>query len=479
MKKLIGLLVAGAIVLNGVFAQDEGETLDETAQAPAESSEEAVNPEEAAPKESNWPAFLDMSKADVTTGMGKQRTVELFGAQMGASNSWFGFDEILDLAKNRSVDNLENFLNKGELKLEGGASVLPALSVRIGFKKFGLKIATGATASLFVNGSQGLVDSIKNLKGLADGLDFNGITNCHTPQDIINFINDQINPIENTINNLGGSLSANGEAYAFIDAMADMAILNKKLWLRFGPSFFVPVFYMPNAGASLGGKANIQQVSDIDPTNPLSALKNSNIELKGDLEGLVAYGFDGLGVDLTAEARYAIFPILDAGLEVSHIPFIPAFADADLKLDGYVNTQIGLDNLNDISLNEDFKLDDSSGEDITILRPLRFDFYGIIKPFSSNFLTVRPNMGFSWKYPAAGKDSYTTFNTGIEATVNLPIILSATLGFRILEDVYSNYINLGFNLVIFELDIGASLRGTNIPSSWTMKGVAGYVGIKI
>jgi hypothetical protein len=113
---------------------------------------------------------------------------------------------------------------------------------------------------------------------------------------------------------------------------------------------------------------------------------------------------------------------------------------------------------------------------ITVLRPLRFDFYGIYKPFKSALVLVRPDFGFSVKY--LGNAPYTTVNWGVEGQLNLPTILSVSLGIKEFENAWSNYLTLMLDFHTFEFDIGFGLRGPDFPSSWSGKGINFVSGIK-
>jgi hypothetical protein len=120
----------------------------------------------------------------------------------------------------------------------------------------------------------------------------------------------------------------------------------------------------------------------------------------------------------------------------------------------------------------------SSATDVQMaLRPMRFNFYGIVKPFSSRLLLLRPELGFSIKYVGTNSH-YTTFNWGIEGQLNLPMIFSVTLGTRLFEDVWSNHLGLIFDFRIFELDLGVAFRGSSFQSSWQGKGLGAMVGFK-
>ena len=138
-------------------------------------------------------------------------------------------------------------------------------------------------------------------------------------------------------------------------------------------------------------------------------------------------------------------------------------------------TDDNFEGMSDMELDLDYSFGSSSDDKKTVLRPTRFDFYALVKPFSSKFLIIRPDLGFSVNTLTAGSSA--TFNWGLLAEVNI-LVFTIDVGTKLFEDVWTQYLTATFNLGFTDIIIGAKLRGPTFGSSWTGKGFGAFFGTR-
>ncbi|MDR2468147.1 MAG: hypothetical protein LBD22_04210 [Spirochaetaceae bacterium] len=460
MKKLVILSIIAGLSFTTLSAQDAAKTDGAAKKAEPEKTEKSEESE----KKSKFklPSFISTEGADLSTGYRRQRLFEIGFAetQLGLSNSWFAFGEVLDLFTGFSEDfNINQFLSKGELAVETAIYSKPvSAKFRIG-SLFTMDLGIGMEANLFFNTSKATIDSLSSMLNLTK-LDRNDTT-----------------ALANAFNSLNvqGDFYAAGSAFMFLNIGAEKSFLNKKLLVRAAPSVYVPVFYMPQTDVHL----------NTDRSDPawLSLIgKESAGAWLFSSENMTA------GMDLSLETRYAVWPILDAGATIDNIPMVPATMrnkktyeiDIDYQLPNipYILDNQGMypdlmDKLDDISMKFDFNETNSANTPRKVLRPTRLGFYAIIKPFKSRFLLIRPDLGCSLNTAA----DFSYFNWGLRGELNLPV-LSVSGGTRLFESVWSQYITLVLDTRIFEFSLGVALRGPTFVSSWTARGVGLSLGFK-
>ncbi|MDR2481025.1 MAG: hypothetical protein LBD07_01865 [Spirochaetaceae bacterium] len=450
MKKLKILMLLSALCLPATLLYSQ-------ADAAKESKTEETG-EDAKKKESSfkWPSFMTTEGADVSTGFRRQRLFELSFSQvdLGISNSWFGISELMDVAggitgtsdKEFSIDT---YLKRGDLSFELGIFVNPvSVRTRIG-SLITLDLGTSFDSNIYFHTSDDTISSLKKMTELGNSLsEFS------------------------SLGSLKGDFIVAASAFGAITAGVEKKFLNDKLWVRAAPSAYVPVLYMPKDDSKLeGGYTDGRKWYELKGSANMEAWY-------ADLSNMAA------GLDLALEGRYALWPVFDAGASVENIPVVPAFMH---KRKGYeLTVDFKLPNPDPVvwgptppdpgSITMDYSFKDKDGHDAkkAVLRPTRFNFYGIVKPFKSKFVIIRPDVGFSVNTVAAAA----TFNWGLGGQVNLPLILSVAAGTKLFEEVWSNYLSLIFDLGLFEVDVGAALRGTTFVSSWVGRGAEFSVGFK-
>jgi hypothetical protein len=97
-----------------------------------------------------------------------------------------------------------------------------------------------------------------------------------------------------------------------------------------------------------------------------------------------------------------------------------------------------------------------------VIRPVRFDFYTLYKPFKSPVLIVKPNIGATVNSTAGN-----LFNFGLNIEYNAPRIFSAYIGTGLNEGLWVHHIGIALDLRLFEVDLGAGLAGADLADSFS------------
>jgi hypothetical protein len=239
--------------------------------------------------------------------------------------------------------------------------------------------------------------------------------------------------------------------------------LNNKIYLRAAPSIYFPLFYAkegtlnfntastPNSG-KVTADADFALWTPFAMNEPFSA---------ADI-------FKSPGADLTVEGRLAIWRVLEAGAVITHIPVIPASTNYTMKAQGLLDLSatLGGGGIKDEST---LKFDKSSSERNTIIRPVRFDLFALLKPFETTFVYIKPNFG--WTFAPLVKPAIPV-NFGLEAGVNLPILLSASLGTSHTDGLWEHALRLTVDFRFIELSLLGALSGPDFVTNGLTVGVS-------
>jgi hypothetical protein len=281
-----------------------------------------------------------------------------------------------------------------------------------------------------------------------------------------------------------------------------------KLFLSISASHYIPALYIPksNIAAALQNEGKIAAYLEGDMKIYMAGdyTKINNIS-DGNYNSLIeTYG----GVDLSLQAEYALFKILDIGITAHNIPLAPSklkyaavrkFKKATAedegktaeqkKQEGIYDPIIEIDSLigmadggstfefNDEVLNA---LTDLSGytateEENIVTRPMRWDFYALFRPFRSDIFVLRPNIGFTMLTPA--EETY--FNLGIELQFNSGKWFSLALFTGGYDGIFHN--RLSFDVHFWKISriyFSLETRSQDYTGTWTIKGAAVELGYK-
>jgi hypothetical protein len=276
------------------------------------------------------------------------------------------------------------------------------------------------------------------------------------------------------------SLSMGGSA--FMDAGVRVETRINKLRLSFKPAAFSPIFYIPpptmrlkllTAGSDMvmDGKLDLDVYSALDME---SLFQGGSSDFMPDTIPL--------GFDIALEGAYTLLPILDLGLNISNVPLVPAqlhyqmrqsFTLAGNWNDLYSDLTGGNLDMPDTTTDQSFQ----NNASFWVFRPLRFDFFADIRPVEVDLVVIRPHIGFSL-LTVQGYDK-ACFNLGLDGELNLINVfgLSLSTGYR--ERLWRHALGLRLNFRALELDMGVSLRGPDIVSSFKPRGMGVSLGLRV
>ena len=349
---------------------------------------------------------------------------------------------------------------------------------------FDLDFFTGADFRVNFDLPSKTIDTLTGLKDMVNtsppGFDLsNGIP---TQYDFDNYI-DQLKKYRDELDDIDAGMSANAGMFAEMGLGVSKTFFNDRLYVRAAPSLFFTLLYMEQSAVNLKSHSN-----------------DNEYGLKGDgvMKLYSAWDLDrdvnpfaSPGVDLTLEACYALLPILDTGISVSHIPVIPSTLSHSKSIDVSgvtlnVKSPTGPEELAELIQNpnsvvninipaaEDL-MKDSDDENKKVRRPTRFDLYALLKPFKSPILVVRPDAGLTINSVIAPM----LFNWSLDVQFNAPVIFSIFAGTGLTENVWMQRAGIMLDFRAFEVDVAAALTGKTFLDCFSeQKGLSLGIGFK-
>ncbi|MFP3042768.1 hypothetical protein LQZ19_13205 [Treponema primitia] len=262
--------------------------------------------------------------------------------------------------------------------------------------------------------------------------------------------------------NPSGEFAVSGAVFAEAGFHWYGTFLNKKLRVGVAPAYYVPLIYIPKSTLNY----------ELNTDNGLY------VAVGGDLDFFNAFDdFSNLGGggDISLRGEYALFPILDVGGTISHIPLIPAKLSNGKKLtvEGILlnddNLFDGIGDIGEITTEDGIAIGER-----TVVRPLRFDFYVLYRPLRRDLLTIKPSVGFTVFNPS--EETY--FNGILEAQLNVARILFLSLSTGTEEGYWRHKFGFAVDARIFEFDITAALKSQDYLKSYQLSGVDVALGLK-
>jgi hypothetical protein len=285
-----------------------------------------------------------------------------------------------------------------------------------------------------------------------------------------------------------GQISASGGIYTEIGlpASARYKVAGKTLYVGFKPAIYTPAVYVsPSSGISyhLYTDKNGKEGLFLDTEGGISVYTATSFENIEPMNFIIGPS----GFDITLEGEYALFPYLDVGGSLSHIPFAPATLTNEMKM-GMKPFSVELVG-EDLISGGDPKIDELEFSDPVynndakkeVHRPFRFDVYARYKPlnfapFGSEFLVLRPNIGFSVNVNKGDEKGY--FNAGLEISMNLINLFTLYLGSGYQEEVWRQRVGFALNLRAFELDLQAVFRDQTFEGCFNGRGFEVNLGMR-
>jgi hypothetical protein len=265
-----------------------------------------------------------------------------------------------------------------------------------------------------------------------------------------------------------GSLSVSGAIFADVGFHHYFDIEKWRVDIR--PAWFLPLVYVPQSDVSF--------VFDTEDSVTVGAFGMMTAYMPINLDSGMLTNIGGL--DFSASVEYALFPILDVGLGITHIPFMPA------RLTNKVNASINENILDSVSILDIFKDPDSlslnfspdyssSSAEIYVTRPFNMNAWFLYRPLRTDLLTVKPNLGFTTNTPSG----VTYLNMGLALELNVARVFFLRLQSGYEEGIWRHGTGFALNLHIIQLDIEAALSSQEYLPAWSGRGLAVGIGLHI
>ena len=241
-----------------------------------------------------------------------------------------------------------------------------------------------------------------------------------------------------------------------------------KLRVDVKPAWYLPLVYIPKSGFHYS----------LETENALKLSASSTLDIYSPYPmNSVGSIRDWGGLDLSLAGEYALFPILDLGTSLSHIPLAPARLTHKrryaLKEDTIFEDDDLFDGINEFTTPEMVEKD-YTGENKMVLRPLRFDTYALFRPLRTDFLVVRPNLGFT----AINPSGETYFNWGLEGRLNPVEFFTVYLTTGREEGLWRHRLGLGLNVRYFEMVLEGAMSSQNFAPSFMGRGFSANLGLR-
>jgi hypothetical protein len=268
-----------------------------------------------------------------------------------------------------------------------------------------------------------------------------------------------------------------GGAGVFVDAGLKGEAQLGKLRLSLKPALFIPLIYMPKPDVHFNNTVT-------DKGMHLSAVVDMDVYSIVSLED--GFSLDGmslpLGFDIGAEGEYALYPFLDLGLGISHIPLVPAILHH--RMSQRTTYEAPFPDMYDTFTGGDFDLPDpeldttyTDNASFPVLRPLRVDFFADIKPLKTELIVIRPNIGFS-VLTVYGYDT-ACFNAGLKGEINILDVVRLYMGTGYRERIWANSFGFALNFRFVEFDGEIRLQGPDFVSSLEPGGLGVALGFRV
>ncbi|MDR2468016.1 MAG: hypothetical protein LBD22_03555 [Spirochaetaceae bacterium] len=455
-------LILSVIIFNAAFAGYAQESFE---------AEDDELQHEAAPEEHDRvePPPPSVPEADLWAGQRRRRMFELglFHFSLGFSTPYMPAKDVVKevwnyLFHDENINVAFSQINQ-DISTNFNFNFTPITIKKNTKTKTELDFWTGIESKFLFKASDETIDAVKEL------------------------ISKQNDPTTMNIDKMNGTITIGGYAFFELGMGAARTFVDKRLWMRAAVQVYTPLVYIKKETLSLHGYSSATSgngLMGIEGTGEINMYLPFNMETMN-----VAQTPCSSGLDLSLNGRYAAFSWLDLGVDLLHIPMIPATLgyrthaelDVNVKVPDLTDTaywtpdkiaQLATKNL---AMNFAWEFDISERVNQYCLRPLRFDITAFFKPFKSSIFIIRPMTGFSFN------TAFGAFilNYGIALNLNLPVIFSFDIGTRCYEETWKHYINVIFDFYDFELDIGISLEGPYFIESWSGRGAGMYFALKI
>jgi hypothetical protein len=295
-----------------------------------------------------------------------------------------------------------------------------------------------------------------------------------------------------------GTISAG--ASVFVDAGLATRFQFGRLSLGLSPAVYFPLMYVPPPTISYQVDTregvNARVSVDANVYTPYSLEDVFRTDSEDDSSGGGSFPFtmnevwrllETWGLDVSLNAEYRFRPKLDFGGSITNLPLYAATLHHGLNYQlNYTAAPFEGKSLSDLLNGDGFQLESPSTDDpvfyddlsFRVFRPLRFDFYLLYRPLTTQRIVLKPHIGFSALTVFGYEADKMCFNAGLEAQLNLKRIFMLSLATGYQEKLWRHRLGLMLNLRVFELDLGIALQSQDFVGSFLIRGAGAYVGLR-
>ncbi len=278
-----------------------------------------------------------------------------------------------------------------------------------------------------------------------------------------------------------------GHFETFVHAGVSLQTKIKGFAVKFMPSYFVPLVYVPETTAT--GSLSTKETGEIKAYASAPVEVYSCVSLQSMLDDnkipeiavneiLSNGGFD---FGLALEKRF--FPSLDAGL-FTRIPIVAGTLKHKASTSYYASFETnGL--LGKLSDSEEHNSEhghtdwEYSEEDFKIHRPLKVGLNASCRPFGgAKWFRINPMAAIAVRNPYTS-DSKIYAEYSLDALISAFNIFNLTFGTSYLDEMFYQKLGFGFNFRVIEIICQARLAGTDFATSFSGTGASAYAGVRI
>jgi hypothetical protein len=276
--------------------------------------------------------------------------------------------------------------------------------------------------------------------------------------------------------------------------------------IKFRPSVFIPLAYVPPGGITYSYQPSSTQFENVTVNGvKISAKYNLHlytpISMQEFLEGgatpdplvmgqSLLEKWKGFGYDFNLGVEYPYDETLDLGVNLTNFPFIAAKLGYRMGIEGEAWADTSKVNFYEL-LNDDVNMEDLLKDaygypenfeiayrekELKVLRPFKMVAYADWRPFDTRAVALIPSAGFAINplYLQPG-----SFEGGLSVRLDLGNIFIATFGINYNDRKWKNSIDCTLlNLYLFQIDLGIVFQSQDFVESWRGAGFALNFGFK-
>jgi len=259
-----------------------------------------------------------------------------------------------------------------------------------------------------------------------------------------------------------------------------------KLCIKLSPAYYIPLIFIPYTSASFIAsydaegniKANGTSVLNVYSVFPLDEISSFDNFLETiSLSDLLRQG----GLDISVEAIYSLFPVLDLGLSLTHIPIAPATMDSTFAYSAFLD--FSMESILAQLINEgrldtsgiDYGLNETSGT-LTLIRPIKLSLFADWNVFDSDILILSPKVELRFADTASQRDFGAGYRVKVESHIGF---LNPSFTTSYTEEIFIQELGISLNFRVIDIDLVISTQSQNFLKSFQGAGIGAGIGITI